>query len=76
MLVITRRPSELLRIGDDIKIKIRKIEDGLVTLEFIASPQAPIIQPERPTHVTYQDQQETACHCPYSPFLTPKNLTS
>ncbi|WP_158528921.1 carbon storage regulator [Pseudomonas synxantha] len=47
MLVFTRRPTECLRIDEEIKVKIKKIEGGSVILEITAPPHVSIVRPER-----------------------------
>lgn len=46
MLVITRRKDESLLIGDDIEIKIVKVEDGSVRLAISAPRDITILRKE------------------------------
>ena len=46
MLVITRKKDESLLIGDDIEIKIVKIEDGSVKLAISAPRDVTILRKE------------------------------
>ncbi|WP_291734114.1 carbon storage regulator CsrA [Clostridium sp.] len=46
MLVITRRKDESLLIGDDIEIKIVKVEDGSVKLAISAPRDITILRKE------------------------------
>ena len=46
MLVITRRKDESLLIGDDIEIKIVKVEDGSVRLAISAPIDITILRKE------------------------------
>lgn len=46
MLVITRRKDESLLIGDDIEIKIVKVEDGNVRLAISAPRDITILRKE------------------------------
>lgn len=46
MLVITRRKDESLLIGDDIEIKIVKVEDGSVRLAISAPRDINILRKE------------------------------
>lgn len=46
MLVITRRKDESLLIGDDIEIKIVKVEDGSVRLAISAPMDITILRKE------------------------------
>ena len=46
MLVITRRKDESLLIGDDIEIKIVKVEDGSVSLAISAPRDITILRKE------------------------------
>ena len=46
MLVITRRKDESLLIGDDIEIKIVKVEDGSVRLAISAPRDVTILRKE------------------------------
>ena len=46
MLVITRRKHESLLIGDDIEIKIVKVEDGSVRLAISAPRDITILRKE------------------------------
>lgn len=46
MLVITRRKDESLLIGDDIEIKIVKVEDGSVRLAISAPRDIAILRKE------------------------------
>lgn len=46
MLVITRRKDESLLIGDDIEIKIVKVEDGSVRLAISAPRYITILRKE------------------------------
>ena len=46
MLVITRRKDESLLIGDDIEIKIVKVEDGSVRLAISAPSDITILRKE------------------------------
>ena len=46
MLVITRRKDESLLIGDDIEIKIVKVEDGSVILAISATRDITILSKE------------------------------
>ena len=46
MLVITRRKDESLLIGDDIEIKIVKVEDGRVRLAISAPRDITILRKE------------------------------
>lgn len=46
MLVITRRPGEVLQIGDDIEITIVRIGPGAVRLGVTARVDVPIVRKE------------------------------
>ncbi|MGL5311686.1 MAG: carbon storage regulator CsrA [Peptostreptococcaceae bacterium] len=46
MLVITRKKNESILIGDDIEIKIAKIEDGSVKLAISAPKEKTILRKE------------------------------
>ncbi|WP_297712209.1 carbon storage regulator CsrA [Clostridium sp.] len=46
MLVITRKKDESLLIGDDIEIKIVKVEDGSVKLAISAPKDVTILRKE------------------------------
>lgn len=46
MLVITRKKGESILIGDDIEIKITKIEDGSVKLAISAPKEKMILRKE------------------------------
>lgn len=46
MLVITRKKGESILIGDDIEIKITKIEDGSVKLAISAPKDITILREE------------------------------
>jgi carbon storage regulator len=42
MLVLTRKPKETIRIGDDICITVASIEGGVVKIGIEAPPQVPV----------------------------------
>lgn len=46
MLVVTRKKGESILIGDDIEIKITKIEDGSVKLAISAPKEMTILRNE------------------------------
>ncbi len=46
MLVITRKKDESILIGDDIEIKVTKIEDGSVKLAICAPKDKTILRKE------------------------------
>ena len=59
MLVITRRPSECLRVGNDIKIKVVRINGGSVCLSIEAPNQTSIVRAEEHDQVPALDVQPT-----------------
>lgn len=59
MLVFTRRSTECLHIDEEIKVKIKKVEGGSVTLEITAPPYVSIVRPERLKRVLRGDSQDS-----------------
>lgn len=57
MLVITRKQGESILIGDDIEIKISKIEDGSVKLAISAPREMTIIRNEVLEKVKEENKQ-------------------
>ncbi|MBV4483882.1 carbon storage regulator [Pseudomonas khavaziana] len=58
MLVFTRRPTECLRIEEEVKVKIKKVEGDSVTLEITAPPHVSIVRPERLKRVLRGDSRD------------------
>lgn len=57
MLVITRKKGESLLIGDDIEIKIAKVEDGSVRLAISAPKDVTILRKEVFERVKEENQE-------------------
>ena len=57
MLVITRKQGESILIGDDIEIKISKIEDGSVKLAISAPREMTILRNEVLEKVKEENKQ-------------------
>jgi len=51
MLILSRRASESLTIGSDIKITVRRIKDGQVKLGIDAPADIPILRDDVVTNV-------------------------
>ena len=60
MLVITRKKDESLLIGDDIKIKIVKVEDGSVKLAISAPRDVTILRKEVFDRVKEENKEATS----------------
>lgn len=60
MLVITRKKDESLLIGDDIEIKIVKIEDGSVKLAISAPRDITILRKEFFDRVKAENEEATS----------------
>lgn len=60
MLVITRKKDESLLIGDDIEIKIVKVEDGSVKLAISAPRDATILRKEVFDRVKEENKEATS----------------
>ncbi len=60
MLVITRKKDESLLIGDDIEIKIVKIEDGSVKLAISAPRDITILRKEVFDRVKAENEEATS----------------
>lgn len=60
MLVITRRKDESLLIGDDIEIKIVKVEDGSVKLAISAPRDVTILRKEVFDRVKEENKEATS----------------
>jgi carbon storage regulator CsrA len=58
MLVVTRRSGECLRIGDDIKIKIKKVDGDSATFEIIMPPQVSITRSELFKRIIYHNERD------------------
>lgn len=46
MLVLSRRPEESIRIGDNITVKVLRVDRGRVRLGIDAPPDIPILRAE------------------------------
>lgn len=57
MLVITRKQGESILIGDDIEIKVSKIEDGSVKLAISAPREMTILRNEVLEKVKEENKQ-------------------
>ena len=57
MLVITRKQGESILIGDDIEIKVSKIEDGSVKLAILAPREMTILRNEVLEKVKEENKQ-------------------
>ena len=60
MLVITRKKDESLLIGDDIEIKIVKVEDGSVKLAISAPWDVTILRKEVFDRVKEENKEATS----------------
>ena len=60
MLVITRKKDESLLIGDDIEIKIVKVEDGSVKLAISAPRDVTILRKEVFDRVKEENKEATS----------------
>ena len=60
MLVITRKKYESLLIGDDIEIKIGKVEDGSVKLAISAPRDVTILRKEVFDRVKEENKEATS----------------
>lgn len=60
MLVITRKKDESLLIGDDIEIKIVKVEDGSVKLAISATRDVTILRKEVFDRVKEENKEATS----------------
>ena len=60
MLVITRKKDESLLIGDDIEIKIVKVEDGSVKLAISAPRDVTILRKEVFDRVEEENKEATS----------------
>ena len=60
MLVITRKKDESLLIGDDIEIKIVKVEDGSVKLAISAPRDVTILRIEVFDRVKEENKEATS----------------
>ena len=60
MLVITRKKGESLLIGDDIEIKIVKVEDGSVKLAISAPRDVTILRKEVFDRVKEENKEATS----------------
>lgn len=60
MLVITRKKDESLLIGDDIEIKIVKVEDGSVKLAISAPRDITILRKEVFDRVKEENKEATS----------------
>lgn len=60
MLVITRKKDESLLIGDDIEIKIVKVEDGSVKLAILAPRDVTILRKEVFDRVKEENKEATS----------------
>lgn len=60
MLVITRKKYESLLIGDDIEIKIVKVEDGSVKLAISAPRDVTILRKEVFDRVKEENKEATS----------------
>ena len=60
MLVITRKKDESLLIGDDIEIKIVKVEDGSVKLAISAPRDVTILRKEVFDRVKEENNEATS----------------
>lgn len=60
MLVITRKKDESLLIGDDIEIKIVKVEDGSVKLAISAPRDVTILRKEVFDRVKDENKEATS----------------
>lgn len=61
MLVLTRRPSETVRIGTEIEIRVTRVEGHKVRLAIIAPRSVPIVRGELLT-VDVPAVVETDCY--------------
>lgn len=62
MLVITRKQGESILIGDDIEIKVSKIEDGSVKLAISAPREMTILRNEVLEKVKEENKQAIGGH--------------
>jgi carbon storage regulator len=46
MLILTRRPQEILRVGDDIKVQVLGVKGGQVRLGVEAPREVPVYREE------------------------------
>lgn len=60
MLVITRKKDESLLIGDDIEIKIVKVEDGSVKIAISAPRDVTILRKEVFDRVKEENKEATS----------------
>ena len=46
MLVLTRKPGQRIKIGDDIEIMVTRVAEGRVRLSVVAPPDTKIMRTE------------------------------
>ena len=46
MLILTRRPQEVLRVGDNIKVHVLEVKGGQIRLGVVAPREIPVYREE------------------------------
>jgi carbon storage regulator len=64
MLILTRRPSQILRIGSDVQVMVLDIQGDRVRLGVTAPHNVKIRRSELPPHATSPNDQLVPPHNP------------
>ena len=69
MLVVTRKKSESILVGDDIEIKVTKIDDGSVKIALDAPKSMTILRKEVYEKVKEENKNATSSNLDLLEFL-------
>jgi len=61
MLALTRKPGQLVQIGNEIVVQVVRVRGNCVKLGIIAPPNLNIHRPESKTHGRIGEKRTVAC---------------